>query len=112
MTSCEITITYLITRLINKLPFDNLIDVDEFLHIDDCLKSNEKLTDNEIVSIIKSNNNNEPKMDLDKELPVVIPEIKVLNYLDDLVLFFKHLLDICINPNELISNPCTNRTTP
>ncbi|RGB39735.1 hypothetical protein C1646_754089 [Rhizophagus diaphanus] len=34
--------------LINKLPSNNLIDTDEFLHIDDCLKSNEELTNDEI----------------------------------------------------------------
>ncbi|GET51782.1 CENP-B homolog protein 2-like [Rhizophagus irregularis DAOM 181602=DAOM 197198] len=87
--------------LINELPFDNLMDADEFLHIDDCLKSNEGLTDDEIVSMIKSNNNNEPEMDPDEEPPVVIPETKALGYLDDLVLFFKHSSDVCINPNEL-----------
>ncbi|GBC15082.2 CENP-B homolog protein 2-like [Rhizophagus irregularis DAOM 181602=DAOM 197198] len=87
--------------LINELPFDNLMDADEFLHIDDCLKSNEGLTDDEIVSMIKSNNNNESEMDPDEEPPVVIPETKALGYLDDLVLFFKHSSDVCINPNEL-----------
>ncbi|UZO14173.1 uncharacterized protein OCT59_005638 [Rhizophagus irregularis] len=87
--------------LINELPFDNLMDADEFLHIDDCLKSNEGLTDDEIVSIIKSNNNNEPEIDPDEEPSVVIPETKALGYLDDLILFFKHLSDVCINPNEL-----------
>ncbi|CAB4437120.1 unnamed protein product [Rhizophagus irregularis] len=54
--------------LINELPFDNLMDADEFLHIDDCLKSNEGLTDDEIVSMIKSNNNNESEMDPDESL--------------------------------------------
>jgi hypothetical protein len=87
--------------LINELPFDNLMDADEFLHIDDCLKSNEGLTDDEIVSMIKSNNNNESEMDPDEEPPVVIPETKALGYLDDLVLFFKHSSDVYINPNEL-----------
>ncbi|GBC32944.2 CENP-B homolog protein 2-like [Rhizophagus irregularis DAOM 181602=DAOM 197198] len=87
--------------LINELPFDNLMDADEFLHIDNCLKSNKGLTDDEIVSMIKSNNNNEPEMDPDEEPPVVIPETKALGYLDDLVLFFKHSSDVCINPNEL-----------
>lgn len=32
-------------NLINELPFDDLMDADEFLYIDDCLKSNEGLTD-------------------------------------------------------------------
>ena len=58
--------------LINKLPFDNLMDIDEFLHIDDCLKSNEGLTDDEIVSMVKSNNNNEPEADPNEVPPVVI----------------------------------------
>ncbi|PKC56431.1 hypothetical protein RhiirA1_474009 [Rhizophagus irregularis] len=87
--------------LINKLPFDNLMDANEFLHIDDCLKSNKGLTDNEIISIIKPNNNNESEIDSDEEPPVVIFETKVLGYLDNFVLFFKHLSDICINLNEL-----------
>ncbi|CAI2182615.1 9562_t:CDS:2 [Funneliformis geosporum] len=87
--------------LINKLPFDNLIDADEFIHIDDCLKSNEELTNNEIMSMIKSKNNNESEMDPDEEPPVVIFEIKALGYLNDLVLFFKHSSDVYINPNEL-----------
>ncbi|CAB4478851.1 unnamed protein product [Rhizophagus irregularis] len=47
--------------LISKLPFDDPMDADEFLRIDDCLKSNEGLTDDEIVSMVKSNNNNEPE---------------------------------------------------
>ncbi|PKK64539.1 hypothetical protein RhiirC2_787356 [Rhizophagus irregularis] len=87
--------------LINKLLFDNLIDANKFLHIDNCLKSNKGLTDNEIVSIIKSNNNNESEIDPDEEPPVVISETKVLGYLDNFVLFFKHLSDVCINSNEL-----------
>ncbi|CAB4480666.1 unnamed protein product [Rhizophagus irregularis] len=65
--------------LINELPFDNLMDADEFLHIDKCFK----------------------KMDPDEETSVVILKIKALGYLDDLILFFKHSSDICINSNEL-----------
>ena len=89
-------------NLINELPFDDLMDADEFLHIDDRLKSNEGLTDDEIVAMIKSNNNNdEPEVDPNEVPMVEIPKTKALGYLDDLVLFFKHLSDICINPSEL-----------
>ncbi|CAI2194246.1 1511_t:CDS:2, partial [Funneliformis geosporum] len=77
------------------------IDADEFFHIDDCLKSNERLTNDEIDSIIKSKNNNESEMDPDEEPSVVISETKALGYLNDLVLFFKYLSDVYINPNEL-----------
>src|SRR5581483_1746885 len=50
--------------LINELPFDDPMGADEFLHINDHLKSNEELTDNEIVAMVKSNNNNdEPEVD-------------------------------------------------
>ncbi|EXX55859.1 hypothetical protein RirG_221520 [Rhizophagus irregularis DAOM 197198w] len=86
--------------LINKLPFDDPMDADEFLCIDDCLKSNEGLTDDEIVSMVKSNNNNEPEADPNEVPPVVISVTKALGYLDDLVLFFKHSSDVCINSNE------------
>lgn len=86
--------------LINKLPFDDPMDADEFLRIDDCLKSNEGLTDDEIVSMVKSNNNNEPEADPNEVPPVVISVTKALGYLDDLVLFFKHSSDVCINSNE------------
>ena len=88
-------------NLINELPFDDLMDADEFLHIDDCLKSNEGLTDDEIVSMVKSNNNNEPETDPNEVPPVVIPKTKALSYLDDLVIFFKYSSDVCVNPNEL-----------
>ncbi|CAI2174655.1 20526_t:CDS:1 [Funneliformis geosporum] len=77
------------------------MDADEFLHIDDCLKNNERLTNNEIVSMIKSKNNNKSEMDPDEEPPIVISETKALGYLNDLVLFFKHSSDVCINPNKL-----------
>ncbi|EXX77943.1 hypothetical protein RirG_019320 [Rhizophagus irregularis DAOM 197198w] len=86
--------------LINKLPFDDLMDADKFLHIDDCLKSNERLTDDKIVSIVKSNNNNEPEVNPNEVPLVVILVTKALGYLDDLVLFFKHLSDVCINSNK------------
>ena len=78
------------------------MDADEFLHIDDCLKSNEGLTDDEIVFIVKLNNNSKPEADPNEVVsPVVIPITKALNYLDDLVEFFKHSTEVCVNPNEL-----------
>ncbi|PKK58699.1 hypothetical protein RhiirC2_720338 [Rhizophagus irregularis] len=42
--------------LIYQLPFDDLMDIEEFLHIDDYLKGNEELTDDDIISMVKSNN--------------------------------------------------------
>jgi hypothetical protein len=47
--------------LINELPFDDFINADEFLYIDNRLKSNKDLTNDEIVFIIKLNNNNNPE---------------------------------------------------
>ena len=86
--------------MIDQLPFDDPINAEEFLHIDDCLQNDGGLTDEEIVSIIKSNND-EPKTDLDEEPPKVISKTEALNHLDNLVLFFEYSLDeISIDPNE------------
>ncbi|RGB35085.1 hypothetical protein C1646_759807 [Rhizophagus diaphanus] len=71
--------------LISKLPFDDPMDADEFLRIDDCLKSNEGLTDDEIVFIVQSNNNDEPEADPNEVPPVVNSVTKALGYLDDLL---------------------------
>jgi hypothetical protein len=87
--------------LINELPFVDPLDADEFLHIDDCLKSNGGLTDDEIISMVKSNNNNELETDPNEILPTVISTTKALSHLDDLVLFFEHSPDAHINSNEL-----------
>jgi len=85
--------------LINELPFDDPMGVEEFLYIDDHLKGNEGLTDDEIISIVKSNNTNEPEMD---ERPLkIISKKEALGYLDDLVVFFECSSDVSINPNEL-----------
>ena len=46
-----------IQELIYQLPFDDPMDVGDFIHIDDCLKGSEGLTDDEIVTIVKSKNN-------------------------------------------------------
>ena len=43
------------------------MDADEFIHIDDHLKSNKGLTDEEIISLINSDKN-EPEVDSDEEL--------------------------------------------
>ncbi|EXX69929.1 uncharacterized protein OCT59_004467 [Rhizophagus irregularis] len=75
------------------------MDVKEFLHIDDRLQVDGGLTDEEIVSIIKSNDD-EPKTDLIEESPKVISKTETLDNLDNLVLFFEYLLDIFIDPNE------------
>ena len=89
-----------IQRLIYQLPFDDLMDVRDFLHIDDCLKNNEGLTDDEIVAIVKSNNN-EPEIDSNEEPLEIISKKEALGFLDNLVLFFEHSSDISIDPNEL-----------
>jgi hypothetical protein len=85
--------------LIYQLPFDDLMDVNEFLHIDDCLKSNE-LTDNEIISMVKSNNN-EQEIDLNEEPLEIISTREALGHLDNLVVFFEYSSNVSINPNEL-----------
>ena len=89
-----------IQRLIYQLPFDDLMDVRDFLHIDDCLKNNEGLIDDEIVVIVKSNNN-EPEIDPNEGPLEIISKKEALGCLDNLVLFFEHSSDISIDPNEL-----------
>jgi hypothetical protein len=86
--------------LIYQLPFDDPMDVEEFLHIDDCLKSNEGLSDDEIISIVKSNNN-EPEIDLNEGPLEIISKREALCHLDNLVVFFEYSSDVSINPNEL-----------
>ncbi len=86
--------------LIYQLPFDDPMDVEEFLHIDDYLRSNEGFTDNEIISMVKLNDN-EPEIDLNEELIEIISKKEALGYLDNLVVFFEHSSDVSINPNEL-----------
>ena len=86
--------------LIYRLPFDDFMDVNEFLHIDDCLKSNEGLTDDEIISMVKSNNN-EQKIDLNEGPLEIISTREALGHLDNLVVFFEHSSDVPINSNEL-----------
>jgi hypothetical protein len=77
------------------------MDVEEFLHIDDFLKSNEGLTEEEVISMVKSNNK-ESETDPNEEEPLkIISKREALGYLDDLVLFFEHLSDISTDPNEL-----------
>ena len=76
------------------------MDVNEFLHIDDCLKSNEGLTDDEIISMVKSNNN-EQEIDLNEGPLEIISTREALSHLDNLVVFFEHSSDVPINSNEL-----------
>ncbi|GET02448.1 tigger transposable element-derived protein 6-like [Rhizophagus clarus] len=76
--------------LIDQLPFDNHhIDAAEFIHIDDHLKSNEGLTDEEIISLINSDKNM-LEVESDEEIPSVISKIQALTNLDDLITFFKY----------------------
>ncbi|GBC12335.2 hypothetical protein GLOIN_2v1765309 [Rhizophagus irregularis DAOM 181602=DAOM 197198] len=87
--------------LISKLPFDDPMDADEFLRIDDCLKSNEGLTDDAFVSMVKSNNNNEPEVDPNEVPPVVISVTKALGYLDDFLNIHRMFVLIQMNQNVL-----------
>ncbi|CAB4440364.1 unnamed protein product [Rhizophagus irregularis] len=87
------------TRYYFKLPFDDPMDADEFLRIDVCLKSNEGLTDDEIVSMVKSNNNNEPEADPNEVPPVVISVTKALGYLD--VFLNIHRMFVLIQMNQM-----------
>ena len=89
-----------IQELIYQLPFDDFMDVRDFLHVDDCLKNNEGLTDDEIVAIVKSNNN-ELEIDPNEGPLEIISKKEALGCLDNLVLFFEYSSDISIDPNEL-----------
>ena len=91
-----------IQELIDKLPFNDPMSIEDFLHIDDRLKGNEGLTDDEIVSMVKSKNN-EPEADLNEEPLEVISRKDALGHLDDLVLFFEYSSDISIDSCELNS---------
>src|SRR6266508_3909003 len=89
-----------IQELIYKLPFDDFMSAEDFFHIDDSLKNNGGLTDDEIIAIVKSNDN---KSTIDQnERPLeLISKKEALDHLNDLVLFFEHSLDISINSDEL-----------
>jgi hypothetical protein len=80
-------------ELIDQLPYDDPMDAEEFLHIDDRLQVDGGLNDEEIVSIIKSNDD-EPKTNPIEEPPKVISKMEAQNNLDNLVLFFEYSLDI------------------
>jgi hypothetical protein len=69
------------------------------LIIDDYLKGNEGLTDNDIIFMVKSNNS-ELKIDPNEGPLKVISTKGVLGHLDDLISFFKYLSDV-IDSNEL-----------
>ena len=75
------------------------MEVEEFLHIDDCLKGNEGLTDDKIISMVKSNNSGE--IDPNEGPLEVISKKEALGYLNDLVVFFEYSSDVSIDPNEL-----------
>jgi len=89
-----------IQELIYQLPFNDFMDIRDFLHIDNYLKNNERLTNNKIVVIIKSNNN-ELEIDPNKEFLEIISKKEALGCLDNLVLFFRYLSDISIDLNKL-----------
>ncbi|PKY53965.1 hypothetical protein RhiirA4_472481 [Rhizophagus irregularis] len=75
------------------------MDVEEFLHIDDYLKGNEELTDDDIISMVKSNNS-ELEIDPNEGPLEVISTKGALGHLDDLISFFKYSSDV-IDSNEL-----------
>lgn len=80
--------------LIDQLSFDNLMGVKEFLHIDDFLKSNEGLSDEKVISMVKLNNNElETNPNERKPLEIIFKK-EALDYLDDLIIFFKHSSDV------------------
>ncbi|CAI2197023.1 18239_t:CDS:1, partial [Funneliformis geosporum] len=89
-----------IQELIYLLPFDDPIDIRDFIYINDCLKGSEGLTDDEIVSIVKLKNN-ESVIDPNEGSLEVISIKKTLGCLDDLVLFFEYSSNISINSDEL-----------
>ncbi|CAB4424685.1 unnamed protein product [Rhizophagus irregularis] len=86
---------------VDEIPFDDHMDADEFIHVDDHLKSNEGLTDEEIISLVNLDKN-ELEVESDEEIPSVISKVQALNDLDDLVMFFKYSsLNNSINQSEL-----------
>ncbi|RGB30482.1 hypothetical protein C1646_671680 [Rhizophagus diaphanus] len=85
--------------LIDQLPFNDPINVEEFLHIDDFLKGNEGLIDDEIISMVKSNN--ETEIDLNEGPMEIILKREALDHLDNLVVFFEYSSDVSVNPSEL-----------
>ena len=87
-------------ELIYKLPFDDFMSAEDFFHIDDSLKNNGGLTDNEIVAIVKSNDS-ESTTDQNERSLELISKKEALGHLNDLILFFEHSLDISINSDEL-----------
>jgi len=87
-------------ELIYKLPFDDFMSAEDFFHVDDSLKNNGGLTDDEIVAIVKSNDS-ESTTDQNERSLELISKKEALGHLNDLVLFFEHSLDISINSDEL-----------
>ncbi|CAB4487081.1 unnamed protein product [Rhizophagus irregularis] len=90
-----------IQELIYQLPFDDHMDVTEFLHIDDNLKGGEGLTDEEIVSMVKSKNTKIAESETEESFEVISTK-EALGHLDDLVLFFEYSSDTSIN-SELLN---------
>ncbi len=87
-------------ELIYKLLFDNFISAENFFHVDNSLKNNEGLTNDEIVAIVKSNDSELITDQNERPLELILKK-EALDHLNDLVLFFEHSLDISINSDEL-----------
>ncbi len=87
-------------ELIYKLLFDDFISAEDFFHIDNSLKNNGGLTDDEIVVIVKSNDSKSIIDQNERPLELILKK-EALGHLNDLVLFFEHSLDISINSDEL-----------
>ncbi|GBC04905.1 hypothetical protein RclHR1_05930015 [Rhizophagus clarus] len=64
------------------------------------LKGSERLTNDEIVSMVKSKNK-KPETDPNEGSLKVISTKEALGHLDDFVLFFEYSSNISINPDEL-----------
>ncbi len=87
-------------ELIYKLLFDDFMSVEDFFHVDDSLKNNEGLTDDKIVAIVKLNNSESTTNQNERPLELISKK-EALGYLNDLILFFEHSLNISINSDEL-----------
>ncbi|RGB26248.1 hypothetical protein C1646_770669 [Rhizophagus diaphanus] len=73
----------------------------KFFHINNHLQVDGRLIDHEEIVFIIKLNNDKPKTDPIEESLKIISKMKVLDNLDNLILFFDYLLDISINPNEI-----------
>ncbi|PKK62861.1 hypothetical protein RhiirC2_789748 [Rhizophagus irregularis] len=69
-------------------------------YYDDNLKGDESLTDEEIVSMVKSKHTKVAEPETEESFEVISTK-EALDHLDNLVLFFEYLSDTSINPELL-----------